>query len=60
MVRGSGAWGNLHQGSKLPWNEGLLTTCAMYSAQLGRVAGARTTHTFDRALRNAEGFTLLA
>ena len=28
--------------------------------QLGRAAGARTTHTFDRALRNAEGFTLLA
>ncbi|HEY6508908.1 MAG TPA: hypothetical protein VIY56_12900 [Vicinamibacterales bacterium] len=27
--------------------------------QIGRAAGARTTHTFDRALRNAEGFTLV-
>jgi predicted nucleic-acid-binding protein len=27
--------------------------------QLGRTAGARTTYTFDRGLRNAEGFTLL-
>lgn len=27
--------------------------------QLGRACGARTTYTFDRALRNVEGFTVL-
>ena len=27
--------------------------------QLGRAGGARTTYTFDRALRNGEGFTVL-
>lgn len=27
--------------------------------QLGRAGGARTTYTFDRALRNVEGFTVL-
>jgi predicted nucleic-acid-binding protein len=28
--------------------------------QLGRAGGARTTYTLDRALRNGEGFTVLA